>query len=273
MLRKGIVAFMMAVMSVASVSAEDRSDEKRIGLLGWLRRQAATSPDQSASTGSTGVRHAVVVDAEQQVPEVRQASQMPQPEQPQPGAEPLQPMPIQYAPAVPNTNPRTGPQYFSAVNPAGNTLPVHPGRNWQQYSAPAPVHRTSAAPYRGISNTTNNPASNDNRRNDSRRQAGQTRPVPGPHNTGAALYPAPVPGIPQQVGGTLIPTQALHPHEMMYAHRYKAMYPPYYYKVNGGWMVTPWGTWSKENWKLQGTMVDVKYKSYISPFALFTPPR
>ena len=88
----------------------------------------------------------------------------------------------------------------------------------------------------------------------------------------AALYPAPKPGIPQQVGGTAIVNQAFHPHEMLYPHRYKAMYGPYYYKVNGGWMVTPFGVWSKENWKLQGTTVDVKYKSHISPFSMFKKP-
>jgi hypothetical protein len=90
--------------------------------------------------------------------------------------------------------------------------------------------------------------------------------------TGAALYPAPRPGIPHQVGGIAIENQAFHPHEMLYAHKYKAMYPPYYYKVNGGWMVTPFGVWSHEDWKLQGTTVDVKYKSHISPFTLFKPP-
>ena len=90
--------------------------------------------------------------------------------------------------------------------------------------------------------------------------------------TGASLYPAPHPGIPHQVGGIAIENPAFHPHEMLYAHQYKAMYPPYYYKVNGGWMVTPFGVWSHEDWKLQGTTVDVKYKSHISPFTHFKPP-
>ena len=74
------------------------------------------------------------------------------------------------------------------------------------------------------------------------------------------------------VGGTAIVHQALHPHEMLYAHRYKSMYGPYYYKVHGKWVVTPFGVWSKENWKLQGTTVDVKYKSHISPWAMFHRP-
>jgi hypothetical protein len=93
-----------------------------------------------------------------------------------------------------------------------------------------------------------------------------------PLHPGTALYPSPIPGIPQQVGGTAISSQFLNPHEMLYAHQYRAMYPPYSYKVNGKWMVTPFGVWSHEDWHLQGTMVDVKYKSSISPFALFTSP-
>ena len=97
-------------------------------------------------------------------------------------------------------------------------------------------------------------------------------PSGAPLHPGTALYPSPIPGIPQQMGGTAISNQFLNPHEMLYAHQYRAMYPPYSYKVNGKWMVTPFGVWSHEDWHLQGTMVDVKYKSSISPFALFTPP-
>lgn len=99
----------------------------------------------------------------------------------------------------------------------------------------------------------------------------------GPHvqhqySTPASLYPAPHPGIPPQLGGTVINNPAFHPHEMLYPHRYKSMYGPYYYKVNGHWIATPFGVLSQENWKLKGTTVDVKYKSHISPFALFKRP-
>ena len=59
---------------------------------------------------------------------------------------------------------------------------------------------------------------------------------------------------------------------MLYPHRYKSVYGPYYYKVNGHWIATPFGVLSQENWKLKGTTVDVKYKSHISPFALFNRP-
>lgn len=90
--------------------------------------------------------------------------------------------------------------------------------------------------------------------------------------TGAALYPAPVPGIPHQVGGTVIMNPAFQPHEMLYGHQYKALYPPYYYQVNGEWLVTPFGVWSQEHWKLKGTEVNVRYRTSISPFSLFTPP-
>lgn len=90
--------------------------------------------------------------------------------------------------------------------------------------------------------------------------------------TGAALYPAPLPGIPHQVGGTVIMNPALQPHEMLYGHQYRALYPPYYYQVNGEWLVTPFGVWSQEHWKLKGTEVNVRYRTSISPFSFFTPP-
>ena len=88
----------------------------------------------------------------------------------------------------------------------------------------------------------------------------------------APLYPTPVPNVPANVGGTRITNPAFAPHEMLYPHEYKALYPPFYYKVSGGWWWTPWGMESHDKWKLQGTEVRVKYKSHISPFAGFAPP-
>ena len=82
--------------------------------------------------------------------------------------------------------------------------------------------------------------------------------------TGAALYPSPVPNVPHQVGGAMITNQALHPHEMLYPHRYKAMYPPFYYVNKGHWCTTPWGVRSSDVWTLTGTKVDVKYRSKYS---------
>ncbi|QDU80952.1 hypothetical protein Pla110_26880 [Polystyrenella longa] len=87
----------------------------------------------------------------------------------------------------------------------------------------------------------------------------------------APLYPSPSPFVPARVGSTVITNQAMDPHEMLYPHRYRAMYGPYSYRVHGGWIWTPFGIHSQEHWKLQGTMVDVKYHSEISPFALFHP--
>ncbi|MCA9042381.1 MAG: hypothetical protein KDA65_18655 [Planctomycetaceae bacterium] len=87
----------------------------------------------------------------------------------------------------------------------------------------------------------------------------------------APLYSAPSPYTPAYVGTSVITNQAFDPHEMLYPHRYRAMYGPYSYKVKGGWVVTPFGVHSEEHWKLQGTMVDVKYHSKISPFAGFRP--
>ena len=94
---------------------------------------------------------------------------------------------------------------------------------------------------------------------------------PGYVYLNAPLYPSPQPYVPQEVGSSVITNQALAPHEMLYPHRYHAMYPPFYYKVNGRWLVTRNGLLTRETWKLQGTEVKVKYKSHISPLALFCP--
>ncbi len=88
----------------------------------------------------------------------------------------------------------------------------------------------------------------------------------------APLYTSPRQNIPYQVGGTIVPNQAFAPHEMLYEHDYKALYPPYSYKVSGGWVVTPWGVYSKDHWKLQGTEVKVKYRSKIPFHAHFKKP-
>ena len=90
--------------------------------------------------------------------------------------------------------------------------------------------------------------------------------------TGASLYPSPLPNVPYQVGGTAITNQAFYPHEMLYTHKYKDLYGPYYYRVNGTWDMTPFGMWSHEDWKVEGTEVEVEYRSHISPFAGFKPP-
>ena len=77
----------------------------------------------------------------------------------------------------------------------------------------------------------------------------------------APLYPSPKPNIPIWTGSTVITNQAFAPHEMLYPHTYKAIYPPFYHKVKGGWIVTPFGVRSHERWELQGTQVQVKYRS------------
>lgn len=77
----------------------------------------------------------------------------------------------------------------------------------------------------------------------------------------APMYPCPRPNIPAWTGTTMITNQALAPHEMLYPHKYRAMYPPFYHKVHGFWFWTPFGMRSHEHWKLQGTMVKVNYRS------------
>lgn len=88
----------------------------------------------------------------------------------------------------------------------------------------------------------------------------------------APLYPTPVPNVPASVGGTTITNQAFAPHEMLYPHEYKALYPPFYHKVSGKWWWTPFGMESHDKWELQGTEVKVKYRSSYRPFSGFAPP-
>ncbi|MCA8991960.1 MAG: hypothetical protein KDA88_08275 [Planctomycetaceae bacterium] len=77
----------------------------------------------------------------------------------------------------------------------------------------------------------------------------------------SALYPAPVQNVPSWQTQTVITNQAFAPHEMLYPHDYKAMYGPFYYKVRGHWFWTPFGMRQHENWKLEGTTVEVKYRA------------
>jgi hypothetical protein len=88
----------------------------------------------------------------------------------------------------------------------------------------------------------------------------------------APMYPCPLPYIPHQVGGTLITNQAFDPHEMLYPHTYRSLYPPYYYEVTGCWKTFPWGVGQSEHWRLRGTYVSVKYKSSWGLFSGWCPP-
>jgi hypothetical protein len=81
----------------------------------------------------------------------------------------------------------------------------------------------------------------------------------------APLYPSPRQDVPREVGYTVITNQALYPHEMTYPHKYRALYPPYYYKQR----VIPFLPAPP----LKGTEVTVKYHSRISPTALFYAPK
>jgi hypothetical protein len=104
-------------------------------------------------------------------------------------------------------------------------------------------------------------------------------PVQGANQTvyprlNAPLYPSPVPYVPHWTGSTYITNQAFSPHEMLYAHKYRAMYPPFYYKVTGGWIVTPTGVKQQEKWKLEGTQVKVNYHAHRNPLSrIFFAPR
>jgi len=292
MLRKSLVALMLGVLCTGSAIADDTPAKKpaSTGLFGWLHRsggQKSTKPEAkgTSATGklranakatgqqAAGIERAVVSDAERQAVSIRRTAGAPQDSVPDsvvqaPSAPALQPVPVEQAPVLPNISSVSGPQYFSAT-PAGqsNPVPVFPGNNWQTYQAPMPTSMTSAGYYTPAPAPAGPAGPVYNGQAPMAIQSGGMYP-----QTGAALYPAPIPGIAQQIGGTAVINPAFHHHEMLYPHQYKALYPPYYYKVNGGWMVTPFGVWSHEDWRLQGTQVDVKYKSHISPFTLFTPP-
>lgn len=88
----------------------------------------------------------------------------------------------------------------------------------------------------------------------------------------APLYTSPSQRVPYQVGSTIVTNQAFAPHEMLYPHTYRALYPPYYYKVRGSWFVWPWGVESHDRWELQGTEVKVEYRSKIPLFSRFSKP-
>ncbi|GAB4148675.1 MAG: hypothetical protein Tsb009_22600 [Planctomycetaceae bacterium] len=88
----------------------------------------------------------------------------------------------------------------------------------------------------------------------------------------APLYSSPVQNVPYQMGGTMITNQAFAPHEMLHPHTYRALYPPFYYKVRGSWFVWPWGVESYDRWELQGTEVKIEYRSQIPLLSRFTRP-
>lgn len=90
--------------------------------------------------------------------------------------------------------------------------------------------------------------------------------------THAPLYPAPVPDVPVNVGGTYITSHALSPHEMLYPHQYKSLHGPFYWRNRGKWVVTPFGVRSHDRWKLEGTEVTVKYRDHYKLFSGFHPP-
>lgn len=263
MLRKGIVALMISVMSIGGLQAADGKTSN--SLLELFRGPAIGRTQQhpaKTKPAPGGVQHAVVADVDRQVPEIRQTSAAPTPEL-QPAESAPQPTPVQYGSQTPHVSPETHPQRFSSAGANTAAYSGVPQTNGGQIqfassgSGPLPM-------ITGGGGFSHHPHHLIN--------GGYIPGNDGSAGGAGSLYPSPRPGIPQGVGGTNIVHQAFHPHEMLYAHRYKSMYGPYYYKVHGKWMVTPFGVWSKENWKLQGTTVDVKYKSHISPWTMFHRP-
>ena len=87
----------------------------------------------------------------------------------------------------------------------------------------------------------------------------------------APMYPSPQPNVPIWTGATMITNQAFAPHEMLYPHTYRAMYPPFYHRAKGSYFWTPFGYRSHERWDLLGTEVKVKYRSHWPIFGPHHP--
>lgn len=258
MLRKSIVAVTLSLLTVGGLHAED--ENKPGTLMKWLQGPTIGRPiAKQTKRPSSGIRHAVISDAAKQAPEIRQTSSQPQQKNLQPAVVAPKPTPATYSGQrtvlAPMINARPAPPIPTQIAPnrtVSGEFTAAPIPDPNMGSATMAHYPSGPVVYQG-------PV-----------QYGV--PMQGASAGPGSLYPAPRPGIPHQVGGTVIPNQAFHPHEMLHAHRYKSMYGPYYYKVEGHWIVTPYGVLSQENWQLKGTTVDVKYKSHISPFALFSRP-
>jgi len=134
--------------------------------------------------------------------------------------------------AVPAVHAQSEVRNILPPSPAQPTAPAAPTYQTAQYAAPV-----AAAPYVAP------------------QQAGYVR-------LNAPLYPSPRPNIPIWSGSTMITNQAFAPHEMLYPHTYRAMFPPFYHRVRGKYIWTPFGMRTHEQWKLQGTLVEVKYRSH-----------
>jgi len=94
-----------------------------------------------------------------------------------------------------------------------------------------------------------------------------TRPIPQCYpQLNSSLYPCPRLDIPQEVGSTMITNQAFYPHEMLYAHQYRAIYPPFYYENKCGITCLPF----IPRPCVAGTVVSVKYKTCLP--CSFHPP-
>jgi hypothetical protein len=105
----------------------------------------------------------------------------------------------------------------------------------------------------------------------SHRSAGDAVYLDGPAcypQLNSSLYPCPKQNVPVEVGQTFITNQAFYPHEMLYAHQYRALYPPFFYENKCGLTSVPF--FPKPC--LRGTLVTVKYKTTY-PCGFFPPWR
>ena len=151
------------------------------------------------------------------------------------------------------------------ADPNGSRPMLIPGHVPDHSMARPPARATSrsAAYYRAQNPGPSGPAPTPIDANQAQGAAGGAMPMQqqGYVRLGAPMYPSPRPNIPIWSGSTVITNQAFAPQEMLYPHTYRSIYPPYYHRVKGGWILTPMGVRSHEKWELQGTMVEVKYRS------------
>ena len=147
MLRKGIVALMITVMSVSSLTAAD--GKRSTTLMDFIRGPGIGRPNHQQTRKPArpgGVTHAVVADVEKQVPEIRQTSSEPEKPQLQPAESTPQPLPVQYASAPTGLPTAVAPQ---PVSPQTGVAPqaVPAAGAWQSYSTPPVVVMAPGSPF------------------------------------------------------------------------------------------------------------------------------
>lgn len=155
---------------------------------------------------------------------------------------------------------------FASVVHAADPVPFTPTQGW----APPTVYEAKRDSWDSVQRARTQPIT--------------PRPLHYP-NLDSPLYPCPSQNVPLEMGGTVITNSYMYPHEMLYHHHYRALYPPFYYKTKWQYGVklnvardaqgrtVPQFYRTKVYHKvaLKGTQVDVKYDNW-SFFDQFVAP-